>query len=385
MNKTFDIAIIGAGIVGLAHAWAAAKAGKRVIVFDRDGQSNGASVRNFGLISVSGQRGVMLQRARRTRDLWLEIAAQAGIAIEQRGLVIAASRAESRRVLEAFNASPNGEGTQLLTAEQAVGKARPLKADTVVATLWSPHEIRVDSKLALPRLTRWLSEHYGVEFRKGTLVKAVAPPLIETTSGIVRAEAAIVCPGDDLQTLFADRIAHYKPTRCKLQMLRVKPARRVSLPASVMTDLSLLRFPAFAELPEAARLKTRIEAEQRDVVENGVQVIAVQSADGSLIVGNSHHYGPTVDGISHERIDQQILSEFDRVFDLEGRTVTERWTGSYTHAADRPMFVDRPSEAVRLVMITSGSGASTAFAIAEEVIGDLIGSGATTGRKRLAA
>ena len=35
------------------------------------------------------------------------------------------------------------------------------------------------------------------------------------------------------------------------------------------------------------------------------------------------------------------------------------------------MFRDEPSDAVRLVMVTSGTGASTAFAIGEETIADL--------------
>jgi hypothetical protein len=36
-------------------------------------------------------------------------------------------------------------------------------------------------------------------------------------------------------------------------------------------------------------------------------------------------------------------------------------------------LVDKPADALRIVIITSGTGASTSFAIAEEVIGDLYG------------
>ena len=46
MNLTsdrFDLAVVGAGIVGLATALAAARRGLRVIVIDRDAQANGAS------------------------------------------------------------------------------------------------------------------------------------------------------------------------------------------------------------------------------------------------------------------------------------------------------------------------------------------------------
>ncbi len=37
------------------------------------------------------------------------------------------------------------------------------------------------------------------------------------------------------------------------------------------------------------------------------------------------------------------------------------------------MLIDRPADSVRIVMITSGTGASTSFAIAEETIADLYG------------
>ena len=62
------------------------------------------------------------------------------------------------------------------------------------------------------------------------------------------------------------------------------------------------------------------------------------------------------------------------MLDLPGRTVSESWTGTYASASDRLMLVDRPLDSVRIVMITSGTGASTSFAIAEEVIADLFGS-----------
>jgi len=67
-QQQFDLAIVGAGIVGLAHALAAIRRGLSVVVIDRDAQANGASVRNFGFITVSGQeRGQVWRRAKRSK------------------------------------------------------------------------------------------------------------------------------------------------------------------------------------------------------------------------------------------------------------------------------------------------------------------------------
>ena len=101
--------------------------------------------------------------------------------------------------------------------------------------------------------------------------------------------------------------------------------------------------------------------------------IVVQSADGSLVVGDSNHYGSTPDPFSPEAVDRLILDEFDNVLDLGAYRVAERWSGVYASTPDRLMLVDTPEENVRIVIVTSGTGASTAFGIAEDVIGDMFG------------
>ena len=69
-----DVAIVGAGILGLAHAYVAAKAGKSVVVIEKSPRAAGASVRNFGMVWPIGQpAGAMLDLSLRSRELWLEI------------------------------------------------------------------------------------------------------------------------------------------------------------------------------------------------------------------------------------------------------------------------------------------------------------------------
>jgi D-hydroxyproline dehydrogenase subunit beta len=59
----FDLAVVGAGIIGLATALAAVRRGLRVVVVDRDAQANGASVRNFGFITVTGLASIRRRRS----------------------------------------------------------------------------------------------------------------------------------------------------------------------------------------------------------------------------------------------------------------------------------------------------------------------------------
>lgn len=371
----YDLAVVGAGIVGLAHALAAARLGKRVVVVDRDAQANGASVRNFGFVTVTGQEaGDCWRMARRARDIWQDIAAPAGIEILQRGLVLAARLPESEGVIEAFLKTEMGEGCERLTVQQAQGFVPCLKTDAARFALYSPHEVRVESRQAVPLVARYLAKQFGVEFRWSTSVVAVeAPRLIAADGGIIEAETIVVCPGDEYTTLFPERIAAYGVTRCKLQMMRVVPATPVALRTAVMSDLGLGRYLGYAALPEAQALKARLDAEMAAKRENGVHLIVTQSADGSLVVGDSHHYGTTPDPFGSSAVDDIILDELDAVLDLPGRVVSERWIGTYASSPGRWRFTDAPSDAVRIVIVTAGCGASTAFGIGEETIADLYG------------
>jgi len=71
-------------------------------------------------------------------------------------------------------------------------------------------------------------------------------------------------------------------------------------------------------------------------------------------------------------VDDRILAELGAVVDLPAPEVVERWMGIYPSGPEAA-FTAAPMPDVRLVNVTSGTGASTAFAIAEETLADLLG------------
>ncbi|OEZ31908.1 FAD-dependent oxidoreductase [Variovorax boronicumulans] len=365
---SFDVIVVGAGIVGLAHAYTAAQRGLRVCVVERDAACLGASIRNFGFITVTGQApGDMWRRAMHSRDVWQAIAPQAGIDIVHRHLWLAAYRPEAHAVLEAFLRTPMAEACALIDAADAQERAPGLNLAQARSVLFSPHELRVESRTAVGLLARWLAEVHGVVFRFGETVHEVETPRVRTSRGTLRGERVVVCTNTELHGLFAGRIAAHDLTLCRLQMLRVQPEAGFRLPGAVMTDLSLVRYEGYSSLPEAAALRERLMQEERASLDHGIHLIVVQSADGSLVVGDSHHYGDAPEPFAIEAVDQLILRHLRSTLDLETAQVTERWTGVYPSSKTTPCVIDAPDDATRVVLVTSGSGASTGFGIAADV------------------
>ena len=144
-----------------------------------------------------------------------------------------------------------------------------------------------------------------------------------------------------------------------------------------MSDLGLGRYAGYANLPAATPLKTRLAAEQAQHLKHGIHLIVVQSADGSLIVGDSHHYAATPDPFSRQEVDALILEEYRNALGIEAPSVIEHWSGTYASASDRAVLLDAPEPCVRVGIVTCGAGASTGFAIGEELISSLFDSGAS--------
>jgi FAD dependent oxidoreductase TIGR03364 len=266
------------------------------------------------------------------------------------------------------------EGCRLLSPAEARRQCPQLVAPDMMAVLESTIELRVESREAIPRLAAWLAKAHGITFLRETVVTAIDVPYVQTSRGSVHADRVAVCTGDDFNGLYADRLSGYALTRCKLQMLRLADPG-FKLPAAFMSDLGLVRYSGYADLDAAVPLKKRLAREQADHLKHGIHLIVVQSADGSLVVGDSHHYAATPDPFSQEEVDALILEEFWMALGIKPPPILERWTGTYASAKDRPVLIDAPEKAVRIAIVTCGAGASTGFAIGEEIVASLFDTG----------
>jgi FAD dependent oxidoreductase TIGR03364 len=363
-----DVLVVGAGIVGLAHALAAARRGLSVTVVERDHRCVGASIRNFGFVTVTGQpAGDTWRRARASREIWASVAPQAGIAIEHRGLWLLAHRPEAAAVLEAFMRGEMAAGNTLHSAAEAGQLAPMLNAGQAVAAMYSPHELRVESRQAIPLLTDWLQHSHGVRFIHGEAVLDIDAPQVRTAARTLRAERIVVCPGTELNGVGSVALRPHALQLCRLQMLRVRPRTPLRMTAAVMADLSLVRYGGYAALPEAEVLRRRLDDEVSLSLAHGIHLIVVQSGDGTLVVGDSHHSFDTPQPFASESVDELILQHLHESLACGPVDVVERWTGVYPTGAAVDCVIESPGPAVRVVVVSSGTGASTAFGIAEEI------------------
>jgi D-hydroxyproline dehydrogenase subunit beta len=280
-----DVIVVGSGIVGLACAWAALQQGQSVRVIDRDPFCVGASIRNFGFVTVTGQgRGDTWRRARRSRDVWATLAPVAGIPIEHKGLYVLAQRQQARLVLQELCKHPEGQDLQWLEGQALQDQAPHLAMNHLQGALYSPHELRIEARTAVEKLRSWLAAQ-GVEFQMGQHVQEVVSGAMFTDGQWLQAERIVVCPGPDMRSLFPQAFSQNNTQLCQLQMLRVQPPPGYRLGAGVMSDLSLVRYRGYSELPGAQLLLDQLRVEAPQELAHGIHLIVVQSQDGSLVVG----------------------------------------------------------------------------------------------------
>lgn len=375
-DRTTDVAIVGAGIVGLAHARAAARRGLKVTVFERNPTAVGASIRNFGMVWPIGQpQGGLQKRALKSRQIWLEVAAKAHFLAEEAGSLHLARRPDELAVLEEFVATQgDAYGARLLSASEAVAKSPAVVEGGLLGALWSPSEVIVDPREAIRKIPAYLTEQYGVRFEFGRVVTEIQHPELVAGGDRWHAEHILVCNGADFETLFPAMYAKSGITKVKLQMMRTGPQPdRWRIGPALCGGLTLTHYEAFAHCATLDALKTRIETETPHFPQWGIHVMMSQNGSGELVIGDSHEYGLNPDPFDREGINTYVMDYLKGFAQVPDWAIAERWHGIYAKLPGQTEFIAYPEVGVTVVNALGGAGMTLSFGLGEEMLG-LLGS-----------
>ena len=366
-----DVCVVGAGVVGLAHAHEARSRGLSVVVLERSDRALGASVRNFGHGCLAAMAdGPALLCGLESRGRWIELAARCDLELALTGTVVVARRPDELAVLEALSRDRR-RGARVVDPDE-IAELVPIPTTGLVGGLHATLDYRVNPRQAVARLAGLLERDEDAVVVWGELVNEVLPGQVRSANIRVSAPTLVLCPGPDFGTLPPNlRPRRRRLTLCKLQMLRVRsPGGRRYGPA-LMTGLSLLRYPGFTSLPEAEAVRARITASRPELVEAGIHLIVTQLPDGDLIVGDSHEYRDTPPPFDQERVWRLLLDEACSLLGCTDLEVVERWHGVYPVAPGDPFLVEEPLPGVYLVEVVSGIGMTTSLGLARRVFDQL--------------
>ncbi|HVC25432.1 MAG TPA: TIGR03364 family FAD-dependent oxidoreductase [Acidimicrobiales bacterium] len=359
------LVVVGGGILGTMHAVEGARRGFEVVQLDRDAVPRGASVRNFGLVWVSGRAaGPELELALRARERWEEIARLApAIGFRAAGsLTIARVPAEMAVIEEAVGRPDSGaRGLSILTAAQ-VRATFPAITGEVLAALRCTRDAIVEPRSVLGALRgalegsaayTWLPGAHAVEVRD----HAVRDHRGEWHDG----DLVVCCPGAYPGAFLADQLAVAPLRRVRLQMIETEPFA-TEVTTAVADGDSFRYYPAYGGrarkgLPPQADVAARWSA----------QLLLVQRATGHLTIGDTHAYDePSSFDISDEP-SRHLVASAAAILGGTLPAVERRWDGVYVEATAGGLY-HRVAVAPGVVVVTGagGRGMTLAPAIAEE-------------------
>ncbi len=359
------VVVVGGGILGTMHALTAVERGDAVVHLERDLEPQGASVRNFGLVWVSGRAaGPELALALRARELWERIGATApDVGFRPIGsLTLARTAAELAVLEEVAGRDDAGARDWCLLSATAVRRRHPEVQGAILGGLFCGRDAAVEPRLTLPALRRRLAAGERYRWLPGREAVAIRAQGVRDHGGQWHdGDRIVICPGATRTGLMADVLDAAPLQRVRIQMLETEP---LAPPLSTcLADADTLRYypaytgPAHKRLPEQDPLAHQWRA----------QLLCVQRLDGCLTLGDTHQYQEPFAFDVDERPYRHCLGVTAA---LLGRPVPEpvrRWAGVYSQVTDERLYLRQAlSPGVEVVTGPGGRGMTMAPAIAEE-------------------
>ncbi|KQV03344.1 MULTISPECIES: TIGR03364 family FAD-dependent oxidoreductase [unclassified Kitasatospora] len=363
------VIVVGAGVLGTMHAWQAVERGHEVVHLERESEARGASVRNFGLVWVSGRAaGEELAVALRARELWEGIGAKVpGLYFRGNGsLTVVRTEAELAVAEQALlRDDAEARGYRLLDAAQTRA-ANPALRGKLLGALHCDRDAAVEPRIAQPALRTALEATGRYTFLPGREVReVVGENAVRDDHGQThQGDLVILCTGAWLGGLVRELAPELPVRKVRLQMMQTDPLGE-PLPTSVADGDSFRYYPAFAgpalEELRAAQPQGPVAAEHR------MQLLMVQRQDGGLTIGDTHEYDQPFNFDVVEEPYEHLAAVAEELLGRPLPRIRHRWAGVYAQCVDITRVVHREQlrSGVWLVTGPGGRGMTCSPAIAE--------------------
>lgn len=359
-----DVLVVGAGIVGLAHAFTALRRGLSVRVIDREHATVGASIQNFGHACLSAQAPEHDRRTQDSREGWLTASREAGFWAQEAGALFVARTEAEMSLAKAF-AGRSSRPAALQDAGEVRARLGGRTDHSVLGGVFVPDDLRVDPRTAAPSLARWLADQ-GVLFGWNTVLRSVEPGVAHTSRGSIEAGRIVICVGHDLDHVDPELAKREEVLRCRLTMALVAAPGHFVTDTAVLTGTSMLRYAGFSSLPEAEAVRSDLAERSPALMEIGANVMFTRRPDGTLLVGDSHHYGKAAAPFLDEGVSDLLLAEISRLLGVPSLRVLERWQGVYASSPRTELLRHTHADGVESVTVTTGIGLTLSFGLAAE-------------------
>ena len=365
ISHSADVAIIGGGIVGLAHAYLALKQGLKVVLFERNDYVVNVAVRNFGLIWPIGERpGPRYSRGLRGISYWKALATEAEFWFNQNGsLHVAMSDQEWKALNEFYDMFVDRDGyeLELLDKNRVEEYGYVLNHDLAKGGLFSKTEATVNPREAIRKLSVWLETSFDIELRYGHTILNLAYPSIVTNDEHWEVGNIVICSELDFRKFYPELYSNLSSRDKYFQMLKVVSIDDgIKLGPSICNGLLPERLGSFQDCPSFAELVNR-GPEQRCM-------LLTQNNHGELIVDDAH-FENFISTPTELQEDNPLLTQLHAYFKLQDCEITEKWLGiqRLTDPMEEHILM-QPQDGVYIVNVGERNELTSCFGLAEEVI-----------------
>jgi FAD dependent oxidoreductase TIGR03364 len=362
------IIIIGGGILGTAHALEAIARGHHVAQFEREPEARGATVRNFGLVWVSGRAGHELAATLRSRELWSDLGAKIpDIGFRANGsITLLRTAAEVAVAAEALaREDADARGFQLLAPDE-VRRINPALRGEFSAGLWCTQDAAVESRIALPAMRAFAEASGRYSYYGHTEARRVSASTVTDDRGRVHeADVVLVCPGAAHTGLLRELAGDLPVRRVRLQMMQTAPLGE-PLTTAIADGDSMRYYPGFGG---AALDALRADEPQAPVAaQNHMQLLCVQRLHGGLTIGDTHEYAEPFTFDVDEAPYEYLREVTETLLGRPLPPVVRRWAGVYSQCTDPGELVCRRQvdDTVWVVTGPGGRGMTLGPVIAEQ-------------------